>query len=85
MKTAIIFSEGIKQVVLTPENDEEKFALSLITPNDDIELLLTNGTMYDMKIKPFTATINESKGEYLRFYSEENSRILVLKPKKKDV
>lgn len=81
MKTAVIFADGVKQVVFTPENDEEKYALSLLTPNDDIELLITNGSFGEKNYKPFTATINNCRGNYLRVFSDENSRILVLKPK----
>lgn len=84
MKTAIIFSDNIKQIVFTPENDQEKYALSLLTPDDDIELLLTNGNMFnDRGNKPFTANISQCKGGYLRVYEDNESRILVLKPKDK--
>jgi len=87
MKTAVIFADGIKQVVFTPENDNEKLALDLITPSDDIELLLTTGTVYDMdkSIRPFTATINEYKGGYLRMYNDDDSKIFVLRPKNTDI
>lgn len=36
MKTAIIIADGIKQVMFTPENDSEKQALKMITPQDNI-------------------------------------------------
>ncbi len=79
-----MFADGIKQIVLTPENDDEKYALSLISPSDDISLLVTNGSVYGTRPhgpKPFTATVNESRGGYLRIYDDPHSRILVLKPK----
>lgn len=34
MKVAIIFSEGVKQINFTPENEDEKQALKLITPKE---------------------------------------------------
>jgi hypothetical protein len=82
MKTAVIFSDEIKQVIFTPENDNEKFALSLITPKDDIELLITEGSFASEYQKPFTASISQCRGGYLRIYNDTESKILVLKPKK---
>jgi hypothetical protein len=84
MKTAVIFSDGIKQIVFTPENDDEKYALSLITPKDDIDLLVFTGSMYsDSLPKPFAANITMCRGGYLRIFNDSDSRILVLKPKEK--
>ena len=45
LKVAIIFSEGIKQINFTPENDDERQALHLITPNDDIQLAVKTGNV----------------------------------------
>ncbi len=85
MKTAVIFADGVKQIMFTPENDSEKFALSLITPEDDIELLLKRGGFYSSSggDKPFTAHISQCQDGYLRVYDDYESRILVLKPKNK--
>ncbi len=83
MKTAIIFADGVKQIVLTPENDDEKFALSLITPQDDIELLITEGKIGDIRNQPFTKSVNMSQGGYLRIFDDSESRIFVLTPKDK--
>lgn len=85
MKTAVIFCEGIKQIVFTPETPEEKYALSLISPSDDIELLVERGSFGDQHNKPFTRTVSECSGGWLRVYHESESRILVLKPKAKSV
>lgn len=82
MKTAVIFADGVKQIVFTPENDDEKYALSLLTPSDDIELLITSGTFGDGRNSPFTANVEMCKAGYLRVFSDNESRILVLKPKK---
>lgn len=82
MKTAIVFADGIKQIVLTPENDDEKQALKLITPNDDISLAVKTGTFIDKHAeKPFHAVINCCQGGYLRAFSDEESIMLVLTPK----
>lgn len=81
MKTAVVFSEGTKQIILTPENDEERFALKLITPNDNITLAIKSGSFCSEKNAPFHIKINESKGGYLRAYQDEESIMLVLIPK----
>lgn len=84
MKTAIIFSDGIKQIMFTPENDSEKQALKLITPNDDIELALMQGNFHSQgEPKPFAKTINSCQGGYLRAFTSEDSIMLVLTTKKK--
>lgn len=84
MKTSIVFSEGTKQIIFTPENDDERQALKMITPDDNIELAIHSGTFGDRQNKPFTATINKCRGGYLRLYSDQESVMLVLTPKEKD-
>jgi hypothetical protein len=84
MKTAVIFSDGIKQIVFTPETKDEKFALSLISTNDDIELAIKDGHFGEERFKPFTANIDMCRNDYLRVFDDSESKILVLKPKKKD-
>lgn len=84
MITSIIISEGVKQIVFTPENDEEKAVLKMITVNDSIEVLSMHGSPYALggsKTKPFAANIGSCGGGYLRMFTDEDSRILVLKPK----
>ncbi len=87
MKTAVIFADGVKQIMFTPENDSEKFALSLITSDDNIELLLKTGDFYDNNNSGnsvFSANLSKCRGGYLRIYEDHGeSRILVLSPKDK--
>jgi len=85
MKVAIIFSEGIKQINLTPENDDEKHALRLISPNDNIELAVKSGSFGEEKYKPFTVDVNRCQGGYLRAFESKESVMLVLTPKKEVV
>lgn len=82
MKVAIIFSEGTKQINFTPENDDERQALKLITPNDDIRLAVKSGTFGEDRFTPFTIGINKCQGGYLRAYDGGESIMLVLTPKK---
>lgn len=83
MKVAIIFSDGRKQINFTPENDDERQALKLITPNDDIQLAVKYGTFGEERHKPFTIDINQCKGGYLRAFDSSESIMLVLSPKEK--
>jgi hypothetical protein len=82
MKVAIIFAEGIKQINFTPENDDERQALKLITANDDISLAVHSGSFGEERLKPFTVGINQCQGGYLRAFTGEQSIMLVLTPKK---
>lgn len=82
MKVAIIFAEGIKQINFTPENDDERQALKLITANDDISLAVHRGSFGEERLKPFTVGINQCQGGYLRAFTGEQSIMLVLTPKK---
>lgn len=83
MKVAIIFSEGVKQINFTPENEDEKQALKLITPNDDIQLAVKNGSFGEERYEPFTIEVNQCKGGYLRVFDNSESIMLVLSPKPK--
>jgi hypothetical protein len=81
MKTAIIFSEGIKQINFTPENDDEKLALKLITTDDNIELAIKEGSFGEHRYKPFSIDVNTCRGGYLRAFDGDNSIMFVLRPK----
>jgi hypothetical protein len=84
MKTAIIFSEGIKQINFVPETDEERMALKMITPNDDIKLAIKEGHFGEEHFKPFTVDINKCQGGYLRTFDNSEGIMLVLTPKSKE-
>lgn len=84
MKTAIILTDNIKQIVLTPENDSERSALQLITPDDNITLAVHQGSMYDQYgVKPWHGHIDKCRGGFLRIFSDQDSIMLVLTPKEK--
>jgi len=48
MKTAIYIEDGVTQVVLTPESEFEKFALSELE-NQSLNVQIFNGTFYDCR------------------------------------
>jgi len=86
MKTAIVIADGIKQIMFTPENESERQALKMITPDDDISLDIKMGTFYDSYSRPASAegyTVRKCQGDYLRAYRDEDSLMLVLRPKSK--
>lgn len=85
MKVAIIFSEGIKQINFTPENDDEKQALNLIYPNDNIELAVKTGSFGESNLIPSRHGIAMCGGGYLRKFPDSESIMLVLSPKKEEV
>jgi len=79
MKTAIILADGIKQIMLTPENDSERQALKYITPDDDISLEIKTGTLYDSSPECARGyVVQKCEGNYLRAFENEDSLMLVL-------
>jgi len=83
MKVAIIISDGVKQIMFTPENEQEKLALKLISPNDNIDLAVKQGSFYTDYPKAAGYSVNMCQGGYLRAWTSEDSVMLVLTPKEK--
>lgn len=83
MKTAILLSNGVKQIMFTPETDNEKEALKLITPDDDIHTVIKEGNFYNGNGKEiFGVNIYMCQGGFLRAEDEKNSVMFILTPKK---
>lgn len=88
MKTAIIITDGVKQINFTPENDSERQALKMIAPDDNIELAVKSGSFFgstgslNHSNQPFSVDVNECHSGYLRAFNNEESIMLVLRPKK---
>lgn len=82
MKCAIVIADGVKQIMFTPETQNEKHALSMITTDDDISLDIKRGSFYDtMPNSAAGYCVAKSRGGYLRAYQSEESLMLVLTPK----
>jgi hypothetical protein len=81
MKTAIILADGVKQILFTPENENEKQTLQLITPDDNIHTVIKKGTFSDMD-SVFGAEVYECQGGYYRAKEQNESIMFVLTPKK---
>jgi len=83
MKTTIIISDGVKQIMFTPENDSEKKALKLITPDDNIELAIKQGSFHHENTNAAGYNVSMCEGGYLRAWDSTDSIMLVLTPKAK--
>ena len=80
MKTAILIADGVKQIMLTPETEAEKEALSYISPSDKIHTVIKRGTFHeDPEI--FGVDVYECQGEYYRARNDSGSVMFVLTPK----
>lgn len=72
----------MKQIMFTPETENEREALKLITADDDIHTIVEKGSFYDGE-KVFGVNIYTCQGGYMRAKQDEDSVMLVLTPKKK--
>lgn len=80
MKAAIVIAQGIKQVMLSPESEEEKFILSAFTKDQAIDLEIKTGSFVTMHER-VGYEIGMCKGGHLRAFSNDDCVMLVLKPK----
>ncbi len=82
MKVSLVMSEGVKQIMMTPETPHEKEALKYIMPDESYEVATFMGT-YDDEPSKYSYNTSMSKAGYLRRFAEEESLMFVLKPKEK--
>jgi hypothetical protein len=83
MQCAVVLAEGIKQVMLTPETDNEKMALKMFSPTSKVSVAIKHGTFHE----PRGATVagyyvEECRGGYLRAWRGEESVMLVIRDEK---
>lgn len=84
MKCALVIANNLKQIMLTPESEEEKAALALITQDQDISLDIKEGIFYEGGTPPSMGyRVEECRGDYLRAFHDSKSIMLILRPKKK--
>lgn len=85
MKCAVVIAGDVKQVMFTPENESEKFALKMITAQDQITVDVKMGGFFDeLPESALGYSVAECRGQYLRAYSSADSLMLVLRPKPKE-
>lgn len=68
--------------MFTPENDSEKMALKMISPDDDIHTVIKTGTFSDIR-EVFGVDVFECNEEYYRAEENEDSVMFVITPKSK--
>jgi len=81
MKTAILIAEGVKQIMLTPENNAETEALSYISPKDDIHTVVIKKGQFDDEDHVFGADVYLCNGGYYRAERKKDSVMFVITPK----
>lgn len=81
MKISIVFTEGVKQIMMTPENDHEKMALKYILPNDVLKTVSKTrsymGTFAD-KYDHVNYQVAKCEGGYYRAFETEDSLMFVI-------
>lgn len=82
MKTSIVIAEGMKQIMLTPENETDVQVINLITEDDEISVDFQLGEFFDNTPQPIGYQVQKCNGGYLRAYKDEQSLMLILKNKK---
>lgn len=80
MKAAIVIAQGIKQVMFSPESDEEKFILSAFTKDQKIDVEIKKGSFVDMPTR-VGYEVDSCQAGYLRAFSNDDCVMLVLQPK----
>ena len=88
MKISIVFTEGAKQIMMTPETPHEKTALSYIAPNDVLKTVSKPkrfmGTFADDPSDHVSYQIYQCKGGYYRAFETADSLMFVIEePKNK--
>ena len=81
MKCSVVLSDGVKRVMLTPESENEKMALSMIGVDDDITVERKEGNFFDSN-RPQGYSVSMCQGGYLRAFESTESLMLVLRDKK---
>ena len=84
MKCAIVLGDRVKQIMFAPENDNEKQALKMITPDDSISVQTKQGSFYDDAKNVVGYDVTMCQGNYLRAFAQSDCVMLVLTPKEKE-
>ena len=84
MKTAIILVDGAKQIMFTPENRTEEQSLKMISADDDINIVVKQGSFYGHgKNEVFGVVVEKCKGGWYRAWQDDKSVMFVITPKDK--
>ena len=83
MKAALVITEDVRQIVLTPENEIETKILSVMKGTEKQQMDLFVGSFYDAtnyQYAPYKSSVlQECEGGWIREYSSKDSLIIVVK------
>lgn len=81
MKISLIITNDAKQVMMTPETDQEREALKWISPNDTLEVVAKMGTLFDNETGHANYQICENQAGYYRIFETAESLMFVIRKK----
>lgn len=84
MKVSVLISEGVKQLILTPETEHEKMALKLIDPEDKIHTVVKRGCFVGEEPRVLGYDVYQCQGGYYRAEENFDSVMFVITPDKKE-
>lgn len=82
MKISIVFTEGAKQIMMTPETDHERKALKFIAPNSELKVVSKTrigwGTFGDDDKNYAEYQVSKCRGGYYRAFETKDSLMFVI-------
>ena len=83
MKISIVFTDGARQIMMTPENDHEEKALKMIHPLDELKVVSKMGSWDLGHSQHVSYNIGKCKGGYYRPFPENDSLMFVIEDKQR--
>jgi len=77
MKISLVIADGVKQIMMTPENDHERECLNYISPKDELKVVSKKGT-FDDKEQHIGYQVNKCQGGYYRRFADEKSLMFII-------
>lgn len=77
---SLVISGDIKQIMLSPDNDDEGRILKSIQVDDTISVVTKQGSFVEKSNLGYS--IDQCRGGYLRAYEKDDCLMIVIQPKK---
>lgn len=81
MKISILFTDGAKQIIMTPENEYEKSALRMIGPDDTLGVVSRKLGSFGNDYDKAHYSIAGCRGGYYRPFEDKESLMFVIQDK----
>jgi len=81
MKISIVFTEGAKQIMMTPQTEHEKAALKHIAPDDELKVVGRWGSFGLGHSEHVSYSVGKCQGGYYRPFHEDDSMMFVIEEK----